>query len=102
MFIFKGRKQVAAYKLGYQTEQGCLSKTILTHEVFPKLLYLLLSSKHVQMFIGADRELYYKLCAAVTAGFFLTKASNTRVSKVSLSEFSIMMLKRASRVSCRN
>lgn len=32
----------------------------------------------------------------------LTKASNTSVSKVSLSEFSIMMLKSASRVSCRN
>lgn len=32
----------------------------------------------------------------------LTKASKTKVSNVSLSEFSIMMLKRASRVSCRN
>lgn len=32
----------------------------------------------------------------------LTKASNTSVSKVSLSEFSIMMLKSASSVSCRN
>lgn len=32
----------------------------------------------------------------------LTRASNTRVSNVSLSEFSIIMLKRASKVSCRN
>lgn len=32
----------------------------------------------------------------------LTSASNTNVSKVSLSEFSIMMLKRASKVSWRN
>ena len=32
----------------------------------------------------------------------LTRASNTNVSKVSLSEFSIMMLKRASKVSWRN
>lgn len=32
----------------------------------------------------------------------LTRASNTSVSKVSLSEFSIMMLNRASKVSWRN
>lgn len=31
-----------------------------------------------------------------------TRASNTRVSNVSLSEFSIIMLKRASKVSCKN
>lgn len=45
---------------------------------------------------------HYNIYILVYPQHILTKASNTNVSNVSLSEFSIIMLKSASNVSWRN
>jgi len=75
------------------TQQRCQSREALS---IPKFWQHIISASELRR-----RQCLFPLLRVLSAAS-LTKASNTRVSKVSLSEFSIMMLKRASRVSCRN
>ena len=73
---------------------------VFKHMRYFKTFYICTSSADVFECLFQQTELCHESCLFCCLS--LTKASNTNVSKVSLSEFSIMMLKRASRVSCRN